>query len=67
MVESAEERIRRGQEGRHKNSFFCMDDIMIASSDSRWIQGDFSNLVGLFYRVCLKTNIGSKVRMFFRP
>ena len=67
MVKSAEERIRRGQEGRHKNSLFCADDRMIASSDPRWLQGDFINFLGLFYRVCLKTNIGSKVRMFFRP
>ena len=32
------------------------DDGTIASSDPRWLQWDFTVLVGLFDRVGLKTN-----------
>ena len=33
MVEGAEERGERGQEGRHQNALFYADDGMVASSD----------------------------------
>ena len=33
MMEGAEERDKRGQEGRHQNSLFYVDDGMVALSD----------------------------------
>ena len=33
MVEDAEERGYYGQEGRHKNSLFCADNVMVVLSD----------------------------------
>ena len=38
---------------------------MVASPDAIWIQGGFITLVGLFYRVGLRTNIGKTVGMVF--
>ena len=67
MVEGAEERGEREQEGRHHNSLFYADDGMVASSDLRWIQGSFRTLVGLFDRVGLWTNSGKTVGMVFHP
>ena len=64
MVERAEERSGRGQEGRHQNSLLCVDDGMVASSDPRWIQGSFSTLFGLLNRVGLNTNVGKTERLF---
>ena len=67
MVEGAEERGKRGQEGRHQNSLFYADDGMIASSDSQWLQGAFSTLIGLFNRVGLQTNVRKTVGMVCLP
>ena len=63
MVEGAEERGERGQEGKHQNDLFYTDDGMVASSEPQWIQGAFSTLVGLFDRVGLQNNLGKKVGM----
>ena len=40
---------------------------MIASSDPRWLQWAFTQLVGLFDRVGLKTNFKKTVSMACRP
>ena len=48
MVENAEERGKRQQEGRHQNSLSYADGGMIELSYLQWIQGKFSTLVGLF-------------------
>ena len=56
VVEGAEEQGRHVQEGRHQNALFYADDGMVAFSDPRWLQGDFSILVGLFIKVGLRTN-----------
>ena len=40
---------------------------MVASSDPRWLQWDFTTLVGLFDRVGMKTNVGKTVSMTCRP
>ena len=40
---------------------------MVASSDPRWIQWDFTTLVGLFDHVGLQTNVGKTVSMPCRP
>ena len=40
---------------------------MVASSDPHWIQGAFSTLVGLFYRVVVRTNVRKTVGMVCRP
>ena len=40
---------------------------MVASSDSRWLQGAFNTLVGLFDRVGLRTSVGKKVGMVCHP
>ena len=57
MVESAYKQSGRGQEGRHQHSLFYTDDGMVALSDPRLLQGEFSTLVGLFNRVGLKTTV----------
>ena len=40
---------------------------MVVFSDPHWLQGAFDTLVGLFDRMGLRTNIGNKVGMVFRP
>ena len=67
MVEVTEERGERGQKGRHQAALFYADNGMVALSYPRWLQGSFSTLFGLFYRVGLRTNFGKTVRMVFRP
>ena len=67
MVEGAEEQGELGKEGRHQNVLFHMDNGMVASSDPKRLQGEFSTLVGLFDRVGLWTNVWKKVGMVFRP
>ena len=57
MVEGAEERGKCGQEGRYHNHLFYADDGMVASLEPRWLQGAFSNLVGMFDRMGLWTNV----------
>ena len=57
MVESADERSRRVQEGRHQNALFYADSGMVASLEPQWLQGAFSTIVGMFNRVFLKINI----------
>ena len=44
-----------------------MDYGIIASSDPGWIQGEFSDLVGMFDRVGLKKKIVNTVKMVCRP
>ena len=67
MVEGAEERGKSGQEGRHQASIFYAYDGMVASLNPRWIQGAFSNLVGLFDRVGLRNNVGMTVDIVCLP
>ena len=61
IAESADEKSGRSHEGMPQNSLFYADDGMVTSSDSRWIQGAFITLVGLFNRVGLDTNFGKTV------
>ena len=67
MVEGAGERGERGQEGRHQNALFYADNGMVASSDPRWLQGEFSTLVGIYDRVGLRTNFRKTVSMVCPP
>ena len=67
MVFGVEERGGRVQEGIHQKALFYADNGMVASLDPRWIQGDFSTLVGLFERVGLKNNSRKTVGMVCRP
>ena len=67
VMESVEERGGHRQEGRHQNSLFYADDGVVASSDPRWLQGDFSTLVGLSGWVGLKTNSGKTIGMVCHP
>ena len=67
MVEVAEERGGKRQEGRHHNSLFHADDGMVALLNQQWLQGDFSTLVGLFDRVNLRTNVKKIVGMICHP
>ena len=46
---------------------FYAENGMVASSDPRWIQGAFNTLVGLFYRVDLRTNAGKTAGMVCHP
>ena len=66
-TQEAERRGERGREGRHQAALFYADDGMIASSDPRWLQWDFTVLVGLFDSVGLKTNQRKTVSMTCRP
>ena len=63
VIADAEKRGDLGKEGRHQAALFYVDNGMVASTDSRWLQGAFNTLVGLFDRVGLKKNIGKKVGM----
>ena len=67
MVEGAEERGERVQEGRHQNALFYADDGMVSLSGPQWLQDAFSTLVGLFDRVVLQTNVGKTVGTVCRP
>ena len=40
---------------------------MVVSLDPRWLQGAFSDLVGMLDRVGLWTNVGKTVGMVYRP
>ena len=66
MVESVEDQRGHRQEGRHQNSLFYADDGMVASLESKWLQGAFSTLVGMFHRLGLKTNAGKMAVMVYR-
>ena len=66
-VEEAETRGEWGREGRHQAALFYADNVMVASSDPRWLQWAFTTLVGLFERMGLKTNTGKTVSMTCRP
>ena len=67
IVEGAEERGKRGKEGRNQNALFYADYGMVASLDPQRIQGSFSTLVSLFDRVGLQTNVGNKLVMVCCP
>ena len=67
MVEGAEDRGGRVQEGRHQNSLFYTNDGMVALLDPQWLQVDFSTLVGLFDRVGLQTIVRKTVVMVCHP
>ena len=66
-VEEAEKRGERGKEVRHQASLFYTDEGMVASSDPRWLHWAFHDLVGLFERVGIRTNVGKTVSMTCRP
>ena len=66
-VQEAERRGERGREGQHQAALFYADDGMLASSDPQWLQWAFTQLVGLFDRVWLKTNCNKTVSMTCRP
>ena len=55
-AQEAERRGERGREGRHQVALFYADDGMLASFDPRWLQWAFTQLVGLFDMVRLKSN-----------
>ena len=55
-MKEAEIQGERGREVWHQAALLYADDVMLASSDPQWLQWAFTHLVGLFYRVGLKTN-----------
>ena len=59
-VKEAEKRGERGREDRHQAALFYADDGMLVSSNPQWLQWAFTQLVGLFDRVGLKTNCGKR-------
>ena len=67
VIVDAEERGELGKEGRHHAALFYADNVMVALSDPCWLQGAFNTLVGLFYRVILRTNVGKTVGMVCHP
>ena len=60
-------RCGRRQERRHQNDLLYADDGMVALLEPRWLQGDFSTLVGLLDRVGLWNNVGNTVGMVCCP
>ena len=67
IVEGAEERGERGQEGRYQAALFYKDNGIVASSDPCWHQGVLSTLVGLFDRLFIRTIFGKTVVIVCRP
>ena len=66
-TQAAERRGERGREGRHQAALFYADDGILASSDPWWLQWAFTQLVGLFDIVGLKTKCKKTVSMTCRP
>ena len=62
-LEEAEKRGERGDEGRNQAALFYVDNVMVASSDPRWLQWAFDALVSLFKRVGLRTDVRKTVSM----
>ena len=50
-----------------KAEFFYANYGMVSSTDPVWLQSEFDTLMGLFYRVVLRTNIRKTVGVVFRP
>ena len=48
MVEEVGYKGGHGQEGRHQNYLFYANDVMIESSEPKFLQGSLSTLVGMF-------------------
>ena len=67
IVDEAEGKGETGREGRHQSAVFYADDGMVVSSDPAWLQGAFSALVAIFYRVGLRTNVNKTVSMACHP
>ena len=67
VIADVEEWGELGKEGGDQAALFYADNSMVASSDPRWLQGDFNTLVGLFDRVGLRTNAGKTFFMVCRP
>ena len=47
-TQEAERRGERGREDQHQAALFYADDGMLASSDPRWLQWEFTQLVGMW-------------------
>ena len=67
LVAESAEKGEIGREGRHQSVVFYANDGMVVSSDPAWLQGAFSDLVAIFYRVGLRTNVGKIVSMACHP
>ena len=63
-----DDRQKRKEEGlKVRESIFCADDGMIASTDPGRTQTAFDTLTGLFDRVGMKTNVSKTVGMVYHP
>ena len=67
VIADKEERGELRKEGRHQAALFYADNGTVASSYTRWLQGAFSTLVGLFDKVVMRTNSGKTVGMVYHP
>ena len=67
VIADTEDWGERGKKGRQQAALFNSDDGMVASSDSRWLQGALNTLVGFFDRVGLRTNVRKAVGMVCHP
>ena len=63
LIIETEEKGETGREGRHQSAVFYANNGMVVSSDPAWLQGAFSALVAIFYRVGLRTNPNKTVSM----
>ena len=67
IMEEEEARGETGREGRHQAALFYADDGMVVSSDPAWLQGAFTNLVGIFDRVGVRKNVRNTASMVCQP
>ena len=65
VIADAESQGRLGQEGLHQAVLLYWDNGMVPSSNPCWLNGTFNTLVGLFYRVGLRKNVGNTVGMVY--
>ena len=64
ILDGAEDRGDRVQEGRNQTALFYVDDGMVSSSDPQWLWGAFITPVGIFNKVVLWNNVVMTVGMF---
>ena len=58
--------MRTGRAGAGRRYLFYADEVMMALSDTVWMMGAVSTLVGLFYQVGLRKNFEKTVGMVYQ-
>ena len=58
---------RWGSKVLYRTNFFYVDAILVVSTNSELIEGEFDTLAGMFNRVGIQTHVRNKVGMLGRP